>query len=243
MKSIGFTKVPDASGDGICLVGIEGKNGAESSVYVPFKVLVKRTLYMAKRNIGKGDVIHLVDLIDKGELPERRGAPLSGRRRDIVGKGAKKEIRPGRSSRRRFWSPRGGAKGRDGQHNGREQQAVVQAKGTALGKRQAGRPYKDKEAQAGKEVVGKVTGNDFGGGGVLKGNDKVRICSSACFSSGLHLHRAFEDSRMSPRPSRRLTGPSRRRPLPEAKTGASAQGRIAALFSDQKARNVGDILR
>ena len=81
LRNISFAKVPDPTGDGVCLVGIEGKNGGESSVYVPFKVLVKRTLYMAKRDIAKGEAIHLIDLAVKETYLNGSGGGISRERR------------------------------------------------------------------------------------------------------------------------------------------------------------------
>ncbi len=160
LKNISFAKVPDPTGDGICLVGIIGKNGAESSVYVPFKVLVKRTLYMAKRDIAKGEAIHLVDLAVKETYLNGSGGAYPERVEAVLNKTAKKEIHTGEVLTKQLLEDQLAVqKGEAVNVTVENERLVVQAKGVALEKGRVGDLVKVRSA-SGKEVIGKVSGND-----------------------------------------------------------------------------------
>jgi flagella basal body P-ring formation protein FlgA len=160
VKTLGFTKVPDANGDGICLAGIEGKTGAEVSVYVPFRVLVKKRLYLAKHHFSKGDEIHLADLDEKESFLSGVGAGYPAAVEEIAGKRAKKEIPAGEVvTSQLLESVMAVRKGETVSLRAENNKLVVQAKGTALEKGKVGDLVRVK-SPSGKEVVGKVTGND-----------------------------------------------------------------------------------
>lgn len=160
LKDISFAKVPDPSGDGVCLVGIEGKNGAESSVYVPFKVLVKRTLYMAKRDIAKGEAIHLIDLVVKETYLNGSGGAYPEKVEAVLDKTAKKEIHAGEVITKELLEDRMAVqKGATVSVTVENENLLVQAKGVALEKGRIGDLVKVKSS-SGKEVVGRVSGND-----------------------------------------------------------------------------------
>ncbi len=160
LTTVSFTKVPDASGEGICLVGFEGKNGAESSAYVPFKVLVKRKLYVVRRDIAKGDVIHLVDLTVKETFLSGSANLYPEDIEDVLNKVAEKEIRAGDVITRQVLNNVAAVKKGDTVSITIENsRLLVQAKGVALGKGNVGDLVKIRSA-SGKEVLGKVNGND-----------------------------------------------------------------------------------
>jgi flagellar basal body P-ring formation protein FlgA len=158
--SVSFKKVPDANGDGICLVILQGKNGLESSAYVPFKVLVKRKLYTAKRNIEKGDVLHLSDLSEKQAYLTGSSAMYPDRVEDVTGRVAKKEIPAGEVVTRQVLEDRvvvskGDVVSLTAENGG----MLVQAKGTAMEKGRMGDTIRVK-GTSGKEVLGRVVGNN-----------------------------------------------------------------------------------
>jgi flagella basal body P-ring formation protein FlgA len=160
LKDISFAKVPDPSGDGICLVGIEGKNGTESSVYVPFKVLVKRTLYMAKHDIGKGEAIHLVDLAVKETYLNGSGGAYPEKVEAVLDKTAKKEIHAGEVITKQLLEDQMAVrKGETVSMTVENDNLLVQAKGVALEKGRIGDQVRVKSA-SGKEVTGRVSGDD-----------------------------------------------------------------------------------
>jgi flagella basal body P-ring formation protein FlgA len=161
VKSLGFTKVPDANGDGICLAGIEEKTGAEASVYVPFRVLVKKKLYVAKHQLAKGDAIRLADLDEKESFLNGVGADYPACVEEIVGKTTKKEIPAGEIvTSRLLESTMAVRKGELVSMRAENSRLVVQTKGTALEKGKLGDLVRIK-GPSGKEVIGKVTGNDI----------------------------------------------------------------------------------
>jgi flagella basal body P-ring formation protein FlgA len=160
LKNISFAKVPDPNGDGICLVGIVGKNGAESGVYVPFKVLVKRTLYMAKRDIAKGEAIRLVDISIKETYLNGSGGPYPESVEVLLNKTAKKEIHSGEVITKQLLEDRLAVqKGEEVSMTVESERLLVQARGVALEKGKVGDLVKIRSV-SGKEVIGKVTGND-----------------------------------------------------------------------------------
>lgn len=159
VRNVAFSKVPDATGDGVCLVSIEGKNGKDSEVYVSFKVMVKRSLYMAKHNIEKGEIIRLGDLSIRESYLSGVSAAYPVGVDEVVGKEAKKEIAAGAVITNQILEgvmavQKGEAVSIIAQNN----RLTVQGKGTALEKGKMGDLIKVR-SQAGKEIVGKVTGN------------------------------------------------------------------------------------
>jgi flagella basal body P-ring formation protein FlgA len=160
VTTLGFTKVPDVNGDGICLAGIEGKTGAEANVYVPFRVLVKKKLYMARHDIQKGDAIHLADLDEKESFLNGAGADYPAGVEEIAGKTAKKEIPAGEIVTSQLLESRMAVKkGEVVNMRVENSRLVVEGKGTALEKGKVGDLVRVKSL-SGKEVVGKVTGNN-----------------------------------------------------------------------------------
>jgi len=160
LRNISFAKVPDPTGDGVCLVGIEGKNGGESSVYVPFKVLVKRTLYMAKRDIAKGEAIHLIDLAVKETYLNGSGGAYPENVEAVLNKTAKKEIHAGEVITKQHLEDQVAVqKGETVSMTVENESLLVQAKGVALEKGRIGDLVRVKSS-SGKEVIGKVSGND-----------------------------------------------------------------------------------
>ncbi len=161
VKTLGFTKVPDANGDGICLAGIEERSGVEASVYIPFRVLVKKKLYAAKHHLAKGDAIHRADLVEKESFLNGVGADYPACVEEIVGKTTKKEIPAGEIvTSQLLESAVAVRKGETVSMKAENNRLVVQGKGTALEKGKLGDLVRVK-SPSGKEVIGKVTGNDM----------------------------------------------------------------------------------
>ena len=160
VKTLGFTKVPDANGEGICLAGIEKNTGAEASVYVPFRVLVKKKLYVVKHHLAKGDAIRLADLDEKESFLNGVGANYPACVEEIVGRTAKKEIPAGEIVTSQLLEyAMAVRKGEAVSMRAENNRLVVQAKGTALEKGKVGDLVRVR-SPSGKEVTGKVTGND-----------------------------------------------------------------------------------
>jgi flagella basal body P-ring formation protein FlgA len=160
VKTVSFTKVPDAGGDGICMVGIEGKTGTEISVQVPFKVLVKKKLYVAKRDLRKGDVIRPGDMVVKESYLNGAGGVYPSAPEDVLGKVANKEIPAGETFTKQLLDDAVAVqKGEVVCMTAESKTLVVQGKGTALEKAKIGELVRVRSA-SGREVTGMVTGHD-----------------------------------------------------------------------------------
>jgi flagella basal body P-ring formation protein FlgA len=160
VKSISFSKVPDAAGDGICLVSMEGRNGSDTNVYVPFKVQVKRVLYGLKHGVKKGDTIHLDDVTLKETFLQGAYSAYPAGVEDIVGKAAKKEMLPGEIITKQMLEEQVVVtKGEQVNMKVENQKLLVQSRGMALEKGKLGDFIRVKSA-SGREVVGRVTGSN-----------------------------------------------------------------------------------
>jgi flagella basal body P-ring formation protein FlgA len=157
IKTMAFRKVPDASGDGICLVGIEAKNGTETNAYVPFRVLVKRKLFTARRAIPKGMILRPAD-IDVNESYLQGGEGLyPSTMEEVAGKQAKREIRAGEVISNRLLDAvmlvqKGGMVGVVAESGS----LLVRGTGTALDSAGPGDMVRVRAA-SGRELVGRVT--------------------------------------------------------------------------------------
>jgi flagella basal body P-ring formation protein FlgA len=158
--TVSFTKVPDASGEGICMVGVEGRTGTEINVQVPFLVLVKKKLYVAKRDLKKGDVIRPSDLEVKESYLHGAGGVYPAALEDVLGKVATKEIPAGETFTKQLLDDAIAVqKGEVVSITAESKTLVVQGKGTALEKARIGDLVRIRSA-SGREVTGMVTGHD-----------------------------------------------------------------------------------
>ncbi|MGD0231317.1 MAG: flagellar basal body P-ring formation chaperone FlgA [Syntrophorhabdales bacterium] len=159
VKALSFNRVPDAGGEGVCLVVIEGRSGRDTDVYLPFKVLVKRKLYAARHLIEKGESIHLADLSEKESYLQGAGIVYPASIEDILGKVAKKEIPAGRIVTSQLLDSAVVVQtGEVVTITAENRGLIVQGKGTSLGKGKMGDLVRVKGV-SGKEIIGKVTGN------------------------------------------------------------------------------------
>jgi flagella basal body P-ring formation protein FlgA len=159
-RNISFSKVPDLSGDGICLVSVESKGGVETNVYVPFKVLAKRPLYSLKSSMTKGDVLRYSDVTSKQTFLAggRKGYPRS--LEDVVGKSLKRDMAAGEIVTLQVLEDHVAVlKGEVVNMTLENARLLVQAKGTALEKGKMGEVIRIKSA-SGREIKGRVTGSN-----------------------------------------------------------------------------------
>jgi flagellar basal body P-ring formation protein FlgA len=159
VKTLSFSKVPDAAGDGICLVSVEGQKGTDMNVYVPFKVQVKRAFYSVKHNMKKGDTLRTADITAKETFFQGPSPAYPAGIEDIVGRAAKKEMLAGEIITKQMLEEQVAvAKGEIVSMTVENKKLLVQAKGTALEKGKLGDLVRVKSA-SGREVIGRVTGN------------------------------------------------------------------------------------
>lgn len=156
IKGISFTKIPDAHGNGICMVTVEGKKGIEIKSQVAFKVLIKRTLYGAKSTIKRGDVIRRDDVTEREAYLAGSGATYPARPEDVFRKVAKKDISANEILTKNVLEERlAVTRGAIVSIRAENKRMVVQAKGVALEKGRVGDTVRAK-APSGKEIVGRV---------------------------------------------------------------------------------------
>jgi flagellar basal body P-ring formation protein FlgA len=160
VKNINFSKVPDAQGDGICLVEFDARDVRERSAYVPFKVFKKKQLFVLKEGGKAGDPITRADVIEKETyLAGATAYPAS--RDDVIGKRLRKDAPAGTVLTPQLLEDR--VLVQRGEivsivaENGR---LVIQVSGKAMDKGRMGETIRVKNLTSGKEVYGKVTGSN-----------------------------------------------------------------------------------
>jgi flagellar basal body P-ring formation protein FlgA len=159
VKNISFSRVPTSAGEGICLVGVEGKSGFRTTVYVPFRVLIKRTLYGLKEGLKKGENIGKENLV-RSETFLQGSAAAFPEMDDLIGRSAKKDMASGEIITRQLLEERIAiAKGETVNMTLENQRLFVQAKGVALEKGRVGDVIRVKSS-SGREIFGKVTGKN-----------------------------------------------------------------------------------
>lgn len=95
VKSISFAKVPDAKGDGVCLVEVEGKNNKDRSFYVPFRAISKAKIFVLTRSGKKNDVLRPESVTAKETVLNEKKPAYPSKLEDIVGKILKKDVTAG----------------------------------------------------------------------------------------------------------------------------------------------------
>ena len=92
VKNITFTKVPDANGDGICTVEIDTSAGRSKNVQVPFRVFVKRKLFVLKIAGKKDEAIKKGDIFIKETYMNGKGDEYPASIEDLTGKILKRDV-------------------------------------------------------------------------------------------------------------------------------------------------------
>jgi len=158
VKSISFAKVPDARGDGVCLVEIvDGRSNRDRSVYVPFRAVQKVKVYILTDSARKGDVL-------RAELVTIRETHFNGKKSvypsrldDIVGRIFKKDVAAGTVvTYLMLEDPVVIQKGEVVNIIAENKKLLVQTKGKAMEKGRMGDSIRVRNILSEKEVFGKV---------------------------------------------------------------------------------------
>ena len=159
VKNINFARVPDAQGDGICLVELDAKGARERSAYVPFKVFKKKRLFVLKAAGKTGDAITDADVIEKETyLTGATAYPPS--KADVIGKRLKKDTPAGTVLTPQVLEDRVLVqRGEIVSIVAENRRLVIQSNGKALDRGRMGETIRVKNLSSGKEVHGKVTGS------------------------------------------------------------------------------------
>jgi flagella basal body P-ring formation protein FlgA len=160
IRTVNFAKVPDAQGDGLCLVEFDAKDARERNAYVSFKVFKKKRLFVLKQGLKKGDVVTAQDVMEKETyLTGTTAYPAS--RDEVLGKRVRKDVPAGT-----IVTPQAleeqvlVQKGEIVNVTAENKRIAVHTSAKALDKGRMGETIRVKNLTSGKEVFGKVTGSN-----------------------------------------------------------------------------------
>jgi flagella basal body P-ring formation protein FlgA len=160
VKSVNFSRVPDMNGDGVCLVEVEGKSIRERNVYVSFKVLTKKRLFVLKQTGKKGETVEGRDITVKETYLSGGSNLYPSSMEDVVGKKLKKDLPAGTILTTQALDDSVLVqRGELVNIVGESRRLVVQTKGQTLEKGKLGDMIKVKNIMSGKQVLGRITGN------------------------------------------------------------------------------------
>jgi len=161
VRNITFAKVPDANGEGICLLEMEDKNGKSHGGYVPFKVFVRTKLYVVKDGMKKGDLIRGSDVAVRETYLTGASTGYPRGLGEVQGKILKKDLQPGTALTLQLLEERlSMQKGDLVDIIARGKSLLVQTKGRTLEKGKVGDVVRVKNIDSGKEIMAKVAGSD-----------------------------------------------------------------------------------
>jgi flagella basal body P-ring formation protein FlgA len=157
VKNVNFAKVPDAKGDGVCLVEIiDGRTNRDRSVYVPFRAIKKTKVYVLTNSGKKGEVLRAESVTTKEtHFNEKPGYP--SKLDDIAGRILKKDVASGTViTYSMLEEPIVIQKGEVVNIIAENKRLLVRTKGKAMEKGKVGDSIRVKNALSEKEVFGKV---------------------------------------------------------------------------------------
>jgi flagella basal body P-ring formation protein FlgA len=157
VKNINFAKVPDAKGDGVCLVEVEGKNNRDRSFYVPFRTINRTKVFVLTHGGRKNDVLRPESLTGKETLLNEKQPSYPSRIEDIVGRTLKRDIAAGTViTYSMLDDPVVIQKGEIVNIVAENKKLTVRTKGKAMEKGKVGDSIRVKNVLSEKEVFGKV---------------------------------------------------------------------------------------
>jgi len=157
VKNINFAKVPDAKGDGVCLVEVEGKNNRERSFYIPFRAITKTKVFILTHGGKKNDVLRPEAVTVKETILNEKKTAYPSKLDDIVGRILKKDIAAGTViTYGMLDDPVVIQKGEIVNIVAENKKIVVRTKGRAMEKGKVGDSIRVKNVLSEKEIFGKV---------------------------------------------------------------------------------------
>jgi flagellar basal body P-ring formation protein FlgA len=158
VKNINFLKIPDATGDGLCSVEIEEKNGRDKAVQVAFRVSAKRKLFILKEDMKKGDSVRSSDIVERETYFNNGGGGYPKSLEDVLDKRIKKDLKAGTTlTASVLEEPMLVQRGDVVNIVVQSRRLTVQTQGRALDRGKIGDTVRAKNISSGKEVVGKLT--------------------------------------------------------------------------------------
>lgn len=160
ITDISFVRVPDARGEGLCLVGFGGSNKRKNA-YVPFRVIRKSKVFVLTQDGKRGDVISENLVTQKETNLHERKAVYPSKLEDILGKVLKKDVVAGTVITSALLNdPVLIQKGEMVNIIAENRRLLVQAKGKALEKGKMGDSIRVKNTSSDREIFGKVVGDN-----------------------------------------------------------------------------------
>jgi flagellar basal body P-ring formation protein FlgA len=159
VKDISFARVPDAQGNGLCLVEFAAKDTKERSAYVSFKIFKKKTLFVMKMGGKRGDILSASDLMEK-ETHLTGATAYPGSRSEVIGKKLKRDIPAGTVITSQVLEDQVLVQsGEIVSIIAENPRLAIHTNGKALDRGKMGETVRVKNLTSGKEIYGKVTGN------------------------------------------------------------------------------------
>jgi flagella basal body P-ring formation protein FlgA len=157
VKNINFKKVPDANGDGICMVEVAAGTGRSKSVQVPFRVFTKRKLFVLNITGKKDQAIRKGDLSVQGTYMNGKGDEYPSSVEDLTGKVLKRDI-PANTviTYQMVEDSIAVQRGEIVNIVAENKNILVSAKGKIMDKGRMGDAVRVKNISSGKEIVGRV---------------------------------------------------------------------------------------
>jgi len=161
IKNIGFAKVPDINGDGLCMVDIQSKTEKNKSVYVAFKILRKKSLFVLKKNIRKGDYINKNDIMIRDTYLYGNNIYYPSKMEEVSGRAFKRDVSAGTTvTFQLLEEPASVQRGEIVTIVAENKKLIVQAKGKTLEKGKIGDVIRVKNLSSNREIAAKVIGSN-----------------------------------------------------------------------------------
>jgi len=160
VRDINFAKLPDSNGYGICSVEVEDKKKTIKNVFVAFKVMNKKKIYVLKENMARGEIISADKIAVKEVIlnDDKRNYPTEIE--DVVGKMLKRDLNAGIAITKDVIEDHFVVKRNDIVNIIIEyKRLVVKTKGRAIDRGRIGDVIRVKNLTSQKEVLGRVTGS------------------------------------------------------------------------------------
>jgi flagella basal body P-ring formation protein FlgA len=157
LQAISFSHMPDKDGKGVCAVSAVNQRGLERQFYVSFLALEKRTFFVTKRTIRRGDLIKEQDLDKRQAHSKEDSAQTPQMIEDILDKAAKRDIQPGtKISFQMIEDPIAIQRGDLVTIVAENERIAVQAHGKALDRGRIGDRIRVRNENSGKNITGRV---------------------------------------------------------------------------------------
>ncbi len=160
IRSVNFSRLPDSNGNGICFVEVVDKKGQARNVFVAFKAMHKKRIYVLKEAMKRGEIITEDKIVSKEIIfnEDEKGYPSEVE--DIVGKQLKRDLNAGTAITKDMIEDYFVIKRNDLVNIVLEyKKLIVKAKGRAIDRGRIGDFIRVKNLTSQKEVLGKVTGS------------------------------------------------------------------------------------